>query len=485
MRDAFWIFFDFVMDKKSLWEAILLDLSHVIGKPQLFSLFKDSVILSVENGIITVGVPSPIALTFIRQKFEARIFESAKKILPETREVVYEVRGSLVEEKNPNKIDLKLFSGVSDRTLVRKVPNKQEVVMENGIRSKMFNPKYTLQNFIPGNENRLAHAACMAVAAKPGDIYNPLYLYGGVGLGKTHLLQATGIEINRNFPHKKVVYMTSEKFTNEVVEAIGSRHTKSFKERYRNVDCLIVDDIQFLSNKTSTMQEFFHTFNELYDAGKQIILSSDRSPAELDGLDRRLTTRFSMGMVIEVLLPDFETRLAILNAKCRELEVLIDREVLEFIAFNVTTSIREMEGILVKAVAESQLTKTNPTIRTVAEAIRRINSNFNVSSAGGDLSRRITVRTPEDVIDVVANYFKLPKSELISDLRKKEVMIPRQICMYLIREALSQSYETIGERFSGRNHTTVLHACNKIVTEMRENAKLMRDINALKREIGM
>jgi chromosomal replication initiator protein len=472
------------MDKKALWEAILQDSSAAIGKAHIFSFFKDSVIMAIENGKITVGVPSPIACNYIKDRYEIKILESARKIYPETREVVYEIHGSLVEEQNPNKIDMRIFTQLDEKKLMRKVPNKQEVLMEDGMRSKMMNPKYSLQSFLPGNENKLAHAACMAVAAKPGNIYNPLYLYGGVGLGKTHLLQGTGMEISKNYPGKNVVYMTSEKFVNEVVDAIGFKHTKSFKERYRKIDCLIVDDIQFLSNKTSTMQEFFHTFNELYDGGKQIILSSDRSPAELDGLDARLTTRFSMGMVIEILMPDFETRLAILNAKCRELEVLIDREVLEFIAFNVTSSIREMEGILVKAVAEAQLTETNPTIRTVADSIRRINSNFNVASAA-DVSRRITVRTPEDVIDVVANYYKLPKTELISELRKKEVMVPRQICMYLIREALAQSYETIGERFSGRNHTTVLHAYNKIVTEMRENSKIMRDVNALKREIGM
>jgi chromosomal replication initiator protein len=473
------------MDKKALWEAILLDIAPVIGKGQILVMFKDSVILEVENGSIKVGLPSLMVLNFVKQRFEIKILESARRIFPETKEVLYEVKGSLVEEENPNKIDLKLFSQLGDKKMVRKVPNKQEVLMEDGMRSKMFNPKYTLQSFLPGNENRLAHAACLAVAAKPGNIYNPLYLYGGVGMGKTHLLQGTGIDIVKNHPGKNVVYMTSEKFTNEIVEAIGQRHTKSFKDRYRKVDCLIVDDIQFLGNKTSSMQEFFHTFNELYDAGKQIILSSDRSPAELDGIDKRLTTRFSMGMVIEIQLPDFETRLAILNAKCQELEVLIDREVLEFIAFNVTSSIREMEGILVKAVGEAQLTQTNPTIRSVADSIRRINGNFNINPAGVDISRRISVRTPEDVIDVVANYYKLPKSEIISELRKKEVMVPRQVCMYLIREALSQSYETIGERFSGRNHTTVLHAYNKIVAEMREDSKIMRDVNALKREIGM
>jgi chromosomal replication initiator protein len=473
------------MDKKALWEEILLELAPVIGKAQILTFFKDSIILEVENGKMKIGVSSAIAFNFVKQRYEIKILETARRLIPEIKEMEFEVKGSLVEDQHPSKIDLKLFSRLDEVKGVRKVPNKQEVLMEDGMRSKMFNPNYALRNFIPGEENKLAYAACMAVAAKPGNIYNPLYFFGGVGLGKTHLLQGTGMEILRNHPGKNIVYMTSEKFTNEIVEAIGHKHTRSFKDRYRKVDCLIVDDIQFFGNKDTSQQEFFHTFNELYDAGKQIIVSSDRSPAELDGLEKRLTTRFSMGMVIEVLLPDFETRIAILNAKCRELEVLIDREVLEFIAFNVTGSIREMEGILVKAIAEAQLTQTNPTIRSVADAIRKINSSFDVSRIGIDLSKRLVVRTPEDVIDVVANYYKLPKTELISEVRKKEIMVPRQICMYLIREALSHSYETIGERFSGRNHTTVLHACNKIIGEMKENSKIMRDVNALRKEMGM
>jgi chromosomal replication initiator protein len=473
------------MDKKALWERILLSIAPVIGRAHILSFFKDSVILDAENGRILIGLPSIIAFNYVKDRYEIRILDAAKEIMPEIREISFEVKGSLVEEKDhPHKIDMKIFD-VNDQKTVRKIPNKQEVVMEDGMRSKMFNPKYSLQNFIPGNENRLAHAACMAVAAKPGSIYNPLYLYGGVGLGKTHLLQGTGIEILKNHPGKNIVYMTSERFINEVVEAIGHKHTKSFKDRYRKVDCMIIDDIQFFGNKSTSQQEFFHTFNELYDAGKQIVISSDRSPNELDGLENRLTSRFAMGMVIEVNLPDYETRLSILNAKCQEYEVLIDHEVLEFIAFNVSTSIREMEGILVKAIAVAQLTQTNPTVRSVAESIRKINHNIEFKNFSADMSKKISVRTPDDVIDVVANYYKLPKSDIISEARKKEFMEPRQICMYLIREALANSYETIGERFSGRNHTTVIHACNKVENEMRENNRVLRDINALKREIGI
>jgi chromosomal replication initiator protein len=473
------------MEKKALWESIISSIAPVIGKAHILSFFKDSVIIDAENGRLLVGLPSVIAYNYVKDRYEIKILDAAKVIYPSVREIAFEVQGSLVDQKDhPDKMDMRIFDTAEQKS-VRKIPNKQEVIMEDGMRSKMFNPKYTLQNYVAGGENRLAHAACMAVAAKPGNIYNPLYLYGGVGLGKTHLLQGTGLEILRNYPNKNVVYMTSERFMNEVVESIGYKHTKSFKERYRKVDCMIIDDVQFFGNKTATQQEFFHTFNEIYDSGKQIIISSDRSPHELDCLESRLTSRFAMGMVIEVNLPEFETRMAILNAKCQEYEVLIDHDVLEFIAFNVTTSVREMEGILIKAIAESQLTQINPTVRSIAESIRKINSNFEFKNYSLDVPKKAVVRTSDDVIDMVAMYYKLPKSEIVSEARKKEVMIPRQVCMYLIREALAHSYETIGESFGGRNHTTVIHACNKVENEMKEGSRVLRDINALKREMGI
>jgi chromosomal replication initiator protein len=471
------------MDFKNLWEEILLRLATVLGKGNILSFLKDSVIMDLQNGVMTIGFSHIYAHNFIKEKFAVKILETAKELCPDVKEIRFEIVGSLADNPHPHKIDLNKFRAPD--MSVRKLPNKAEVVNADGVRSKMIDRKYTLSSFVPGNENRLAHAACMAVAAKPGDIYNPLFLFGGVGLGKTHLLQATGHEIQKAHPNKKVLYMTSEQFINEIVDAIGTKHTRNFKERYRNVDCLIIDDVQFFGNKSTSQQEFFHTFNALYDARKQIIISSDRPPVELADLEDRLRSRFGMGMVIELSFPDFETRVAILNLKCQELQVLIDRDVLEFIAYNVTSSIREMEGILIKAIGDTQLGNTNPTIRSVADSIRCINKNIQVSDFGDDIEKRISVRTSEDMIDVVANYFKLPKSELVSEGRKKEIMVPRQICMYLIRQFLSQSYETIGERFGGRNHTTVIHACNRIIEEMKENAKILRDVNALKKEIGI
>jgi len=455
------------MDKKGLWEAILLDLAPLIGKPQLFSLFKDSVIMTEENGTITVGVPSPIALTFIRQKFEVRIFESAKRILPETREVVYEVHGSLVEEKHPNKIDLKLFSQVSDRKPVRKIPNRQEVVMEDGMRSKMFNPKYTLQNFLPGNENRLAHAACMAVAAKPGDIYNPLYLYGGVGLGKTHLLQGTGIEISRNYQGKNVVYMTSEKFTNEVVEAIGSRHTKSFKERYRNVDCLIVDDIQFFAGKTKTEEEFFHLFNSFYDNNKQIIFSSDKHPNFILGLEDRLKSRLNSGMIVEIPSPDLESRIQIFKVKSKMLNFSLSDEIIEYLASSVEGNIRELEGVLNSIICQSKLRGRDLTINEIKDLIKNNLKPKKNSSI-------------KDVIKMIAEYYGITEGEVYEKTRKKAVVKPRQVIMYILREDFDVSYPTIGEKLGGKDHTTVMHSYEKVKEDLKTNSSLVRELSQIR-----
>jgi chromosomal replication initiator protein len=493
------------MDKKAFWEKVLLALSPKAGKAHLLTFFKDTVVANHVDGVLTVGVSGIVSRDNIRHRYHMKLLEIVKSLDPGITAIEYEVISTLLTDDNhPDKVDLKNI--VTDETpKIRKVPNKQEVMVD-GMRSKMM--KYTLDSYIPGGDNRLVHAACLAVAAKPGNIYNPLYVYGGVGLGKTHLLQATGNQMQKNHPNLRVVYLTAENFINEIIEAIGKRHTKPFKDKYRNVDCLIVDDIQFFANKATSEQEFFHTFNELYDAGKQIIMSADRPPRDLDGLDDRLRSRFAMGMVIEVCVPDFETRVAILQQKCREHGELIDPEILSFIANNVTTSVREMIGVLVNIIAQAQLENANPTMNSVARVLQKLNRAQRVigdaaaGTMGGVPSQpgmngapglnglssqsagRQTAKTLDDVIDAVSSYYKIDRTILTGLERRREVIIPRQICMYLIRELLNQSYETIGENFGGKNHTTVLHSCNKIMAQIKEDQRLMRDVNALKREMG-
>jgi chromosomal replication initiator protein len=473
------------IDRKAIWEQILGKIYMLIERGHLLTIFVHSAVLDYQDGVLKVGFASIIGPDYVREKYHHKILPLAKEVLPDLLSIEYEMKTSLSDEDHPDKLSVDAFmSVIGAQRKQRKVPNKQEMVLEGGMRSKILNKRYTLQNFIAGSENRLVHAACLAVGAKPAGIYNPLYVYGEVGLGKTHLLQATGHEILKNYPDKKVVYMTAEHFINKIIDAIGKRHTKPFKDEYRNLDCLIVDDIQFFANKATSEQEFFHTFNDLYDNGKQIILSADRPPRELQGFNDRLKSRFGMGMLIEVQKPSFETRLAILRAKCSEYEVMIDPEVVEFIAFNVTASVREMIGVLVTAIGEAQLENSTPTIRTVAQVIRKLSRDQNVSDIDLKDQNKTVVRGLEDVVEIVAKYFSLTKSDLIGADRKKEIMVPRQISMFLIREILNQSFESIGECFGGRNHTTVMHACNKVVNQMSIDQKLQRDINALKKELG-
>jgi len=474
------------IDRKAAWEQILSRIHPLIERGHLLTIFVKSAILSYQDGILTIGFASIIGPDYVKEKYHAKIYPLVKEVLPDLTAIEYVMKSSLNEAESQDNLSVEVFMNViGTQRKQRKVPNKQEVVLEGGMRSKILNNRYTLHNFIPGNENRLVHAACMAVGAKPAGIYNPLYIYGGVGLGKTHLLQATGHEILKNYPDKRVVYMTAEHFINRIIEAIGKKHTKPFKDEYRNLDCLIVDDIQFFANKTTSEQEFFHTFNDLYDNGKQIILSADRPPRELEGFDDRLKSRFAMGMLIEVAKPSFESRLAILKARCGELQIMMDPEVLEFIAFNVTDSVREMIGVLVTAIGEAQLENSTPTIRSVAQVIRKFNHEQGTETIDLKDQNKSVVRGLEDVVEIVAKYFRLTKSDLVGSERKKEVMVPRQISMYLIREILAQSYESIGDCFSGRNHTTVMHACNKVINQMKIDQRLQRDINALKKELGV
>lgn len=474
------------VDVKVLWENILQKLVTVANKQHLITYFRDTLVQGVSNGKLSVAVGLLVSRDFIDQRYNKIILDIAKEIDSSISMIEFELVPSIYNKEDPRKADVMKLLGDKAPT-IRKVPNKQEVIVDGDMRSNIM--KYSLENYITGSENRLVHAACMAVAAKPGSIYNPLYIYGEAGLGKTHLLQATGKEITKNYPKKRVIYMTAERFINEIIEAIGKRHTKPFKENYRNVDCLIIDDIQFFANKATSEQEFFHTFNELYDAGKQIIMSADKPPREINGLDSRLLTRFAMGMVIQVCIPEFETRVAILQKKCQEHGELIDPKVLEFIAENVTSSVREMIGVLIHVLAQAKLEQTTPTLKSVAAYLQQIYRHqrlvgYTEQLAAAHSLARQPIKNCEEVISLVANYYKIPKDELIGEERRKDIMVPRQICMYLIRKVLDQSYEAIGENFGGRNHTTVLHSCNKIEEQIKLDQRLMRDINTLRKEMG-
>ena len=479
------------MAQKEFWLSILNRLKPTIQRSHFITWFQSTTVLEIKNGRMIVGVPNAFALTSLQNKYALKVFQAANELDSSVSGVDFEVHGSLnYADPQSGAVDVRTIF-VEDDKKVRKVRSVNEVVVSKGanganISSQMLNNRYTLNNFVVGRDNRLPHAASLAVANMPGGIYNPLYVYGSVGLGKTHLLQAIGNEILKNFPNKIVKYVTAEKFVTEVVEAIGKRYMQKFKDQYRKVDVFLVDDIQFFARKDSSQQEFFHTFNELYEGNKQIVVTSDRQPAELDDLDERLKSRFGMGMVVELLMPDYETRLAILNQKCREAQMIVDPEVLAFIANNVTDSVRALDGVLRQVIAEAQLTDRVPTLKTAAEVIRRLNKAQKI--IGFDIEAKkaeACARNAMDVMKIVADYYGVDISALTGSDRHIDIIVPRQVCMYLIKNELGESYEKIGSVFGGKNHTTVMHACSKIANKLRNNIRLVRDVNSIKKEMGL
>ncbi|MFT7183886.1 MAG: chromosomal replication initiator protein [Oceanicoccus sp.] len=471
-----------------LWLQVLKEVEPSVKRPHFLTWFQNTAILSSNDGLLVVGVPNVFAKDWLEHKINGNLVDAVRRVSPDVKEVMFEVDPNLALPDDNRSLDVnRLFSNKTKKTRkTNKISGRQEVKLVEGVSSKCLNPKYTLKKYVVGPNNRLAHAACDAVAKSPGALYNPLFVYGGVGLGKTHLLQAVGNEILNNDPDKVVVYMTSERFTSEIVEAIGKRNSKAFKDRYRKVDCIIIDDIQFLANKDRTQEEFFHTFNELYDNNKQIIISSDRPPKELSGLQDRLVSRFEMGMIVDVSLPDYETRLAILYAKCQEHEVLIQGEVLEFIAENIYDSIRELEGVLLQAIAQAQLEHSTPTVRSVAKILKKLGRSREVRGvieAAAVSAQSIT--SAEDVVEIVAAHFKIPSDDLLGKSRKKHIILPRQVAMFLIRNELHLAYEQIGVEFGGKNHTTIMHAVDKIQQQLATNQQLLRDVNSIKKEMGL
>ena len=333
-----------------------------------------------------------------------------------------------------------------------------------------LNPKYTFDTFVVGNNNRFAHAAALAVAEAPASMYNPLFIYGGVGLGKTHLMQAIGNEILKRDTSKKVLYVTSEAFTNELVNAIkdGNYKNELFRNKYRNIDILLIDDIQFFAGKNTAQEEFFHTFNTLYQNGKQIILSSDKPPRDISLLEDRLKSRFEWGLLADISMPDYEMRLAILKKKTELEGILIDDDILALIATRIDSNIRELEGVLNKILAYTSLTHSPITIEVVEKAINDVTlQKENIISA-------------DYIQDVVSNYFKIDKRDLVSSKKSNDIAYPRQIAMYLCRTVGQMSFPRIGNDFGGRDHTTVMHAFKKIEKEIKENTNTKLIVESVK-----
>ena len=353
--------------------------------------------------------------------------------------------------------------------------SNQDVSLE-AIQNANLNPRYTFDTFVVGANNNLAHAASLAVAESPGEIYNPLFIYGGVGLGKTHLMHSIAHFILKNNPKAKILYVTSEKFTNELIDAIRNKNnisTTEFREKYRNNDVLLIDDIQFIIGKESTQEEFFHTFNALYESKKQIIISSDKPPKEIETLEERLRSRFEWGLTVDIQSPDYETRMAILRKK-EELEGYnIDNEVIKYIATNIKSNIRELEGALTKIVALSKLNKKEITIELAEEALKDLISPGEIKTI-----------TPEYIVSMVAEQYEVSPEEIISQKRSRNIARPRQVVMYLCRNMLNIPLQEVGRALGGRDHTTIMHGVDKITEELKTDPSLQNTIDILKKKLS-
>jgi len=446
------------MNKEELWQAVLAQIQLNISQANFATWFKDTGVLSCKDGQILVSVPNSFAKEWLENKYGKTIYKIIYNLDKEVKEIKYAVgKSELKAIKRVPTISLRAGQLEFEEFKVHKETN--------------LNPKYTFENFVVGPFNELAHAAALAVAEKPGLVYNPLFIYGGVGLGKTHLLQSIGNAVVKNSPQKKVRYIPAEKFTAGIVSAIRNHDVETFKNRYRAIDVLILDDVQFLAGKEKTQEEFFHTFNALYEDNKQIVLSSDRPPKAIPALAERLRSRFEGGMIGDISYPDYETRIAILKAKGQEHGFSLPEDVLDYIANNIQRNIRELEGALNRLITYQKINNQSPDLEVANSLLKNLFLSPN------------KVASPKKIIQIVAEFYDLREKDILSSSRKKEVVRPRQIAMYLLREELKSSYPFIGRKFGGRDHTTAIHACGKIVKELEVDENLSNEISLIRQRV--
>ncbi|MGI6085394.1 MAG: chromosomal replication initiator protein DnaA [Acetivibrionales bacterium] len=414
-----------------------------------FSTWIETIVpVSLDKNSIILEVPSEFNLGIIKSRYKDLLRNAVKIITNRDLEIQFFIKN---------------LDGQAGR---------EEITEENTPALSILNPKYTFNTFVKGNGNQLAHAAALAVAEAPATAYNPLFIYGGVGLGKTHLMHAIGHYVIEQNKDTRVLYTSSEKFTNELINAIKDDRNEEFRSKYRNIDVLLIDDIQFIGGKERTQEEFFHTFNALYELNKQIVISSDKPPKEILTLEERLRSRFEWGLIADIQAPDTETRIAILRKKSQLEKYDIPNEVLVYIANNIESNIRELEGALNRVIAYASLTGSPITLELAQDCLKQIMANISVSNINHN-----------SIIKIVSRYYDISPDQMITKKRSRDISYPRQVAMYLCRELTGMSLPKIGQVFGGRDHTTVMHACDKIAEEMDTSADLRRAITELKRNI--
>ncbi|QGU00608.1 Chromosomal replication initiator protein DnaA [Candidatus Syntrophocurvum alkaliphilum] len=426
-------------DFNKIWNQVLKSIRKDIGDTSFDIWFAKVEFSAYQNDIVYLTVPNSLTKEWIESRYNDLILKNLKTLTHQNISIV--ISTEPVSERNGN------------------IPT--------------LNTKYTFDSFVVGNSNRFAHAACYAVGESPAKAYNPLFIYGGVGLGKTHLMQAIGHHILTKNPLFSVVYVSSEQFTNELISSIKDDKTAVFRSKYRNVDVLLIDDIQFLAGKERTQEEFFHTFNTLYESNKQVVISSDRPPRNIPTLEDRLRSRFEWGLITDIQPPDLETRIAILRKKAQQENLDISNDIFDYIATNIHSNIRELEGALIRLLAYATITKRPLDMTLAAEALKDI--------LPAPQPKKITI---EIIQNIVAQNYELDIKDFLSKKRNKHLVVPRQIAMYLCRQLTDASFPQIGEQFGGRDHTTVIHAVEKIEKEIKENKKLENTIEKLSNTIN-
>lgn len=461
------------MTNYELWQAVLAEFELKLTKANFTTWFSHTGIAEMNNGHVILCVPSNFVHGWLTKHYHTDLIKSIERI---TGKPVKKIDYRVENVKNIKEQECAVQNGIAPQ--VAPVHIQQTFSSSHNDDDRKYNnqfglqPKYTFSTFIVGKNNELAHAAAQAVAARPGDAYNPLFIYGGVGLGKTHLIQAIGHAMLEKNPNTKIMYVNSEKFTNDFISSVKEGHAKEFKDRYRNVDLLLIDDIQFIGGKEQTQEEFFHTFNELHQQGKQVVMTSDRPPKAIPSLEDRLRSRLEWGMIADIAAPDLETRMAILQAKCQEKHWTLEEAIIQLIASTIQSNIRELEGALNKIFVFHDLKNLTPSIETVKALLSTMETQNSRRSA-----------TPRDIMNTVARFYDISIPDLTGKSREKKLSFPRQIIMFLMRTELNMSFPSIGHELGGRDHTTAIHAAGKIEREVKEDLKLKQDIDMLKQQL--
>ncbi len=445
------------MENQSIWQSVLAQIQLEISGASFNTWFKNTNISDIKENKVIISVPNTFVRDWLNNKYHKKILEALQHINPNFKDIDYIINTSLKDKEK----DIDKYEEKKEEETLNQM-KFQEFVIDH---DTGLNPKYTFENFIVGPFNELAHAASFAVSEEPGSLYNPLFIYSKTGLGKTHLIQSVGNKIKNK---KRVLYIQAQKFISEIISSIRNNKMEEFKKRYKDIDVLIIDDIQFLSGKEKTQEEFFHTFNDLYEKNKQIILSSDRPPKSINSLTDRLRSRFEGGMITDIDYPDTETRAAILKAKAQEKNFSLSDDVCYYVAENIQRSIRELEGVLNKLIIQEKTTNKLINLNEVKRLIENINQN-SVSSFSFN-----------KILKAVANFYEVSEKDIIGTSRKKEIVKSRQIVIYFLREELNYSYPYIGKKIGGKDHTTIIYSFTKIKKEVKNNKEINEEISYIK-----